>query len=103
MSPSQCADCAILFMRINATDKLCNSCLNKQNQKIKKKGIDMMKIQIECTPDEAAEIEEYCISNNISLSFYFMGLHRLNFSEKYTVKKDAEIDENHLKKQKAKK
>lgn len=77
--PRVCASCGINFMKKNAWDELekkCNSCLNKE-QKPKQKA-QLVKLSIECTPEDHLKIEEICFSSGKTFSEYFIELHKKN-------------------------
>lgn len=97
--PIPCAQCGTNFMRHNLDPefpKLCNNCLYKaqQNQpKGEKKSMADMKILIEVDRQTNIEIEEKCMNEGITISEYFMRLHRANISERYLSKGIQEFEE----------
>jgi hypothetical protein len=61
--------------------KLCNNCSLKEERKKNQMEKDnsksgKAKMLIECDHKMQIEIEEYCINHGVSISNYFVGLHR---------------------------
>lgn len=84
MHPIPCSHCGGNFMRPTPdpeAPKLCNNCLlreEKRNPTKKENMESTIDIKISCPISMHNEIEEYCINNGISLTNYFIDLHKIN-------------------------
>ncbi len=82
-SPKPCMYCGVNFMKKKHWDekeKTCHSCTLKMNKKKSKEVKTMIKIAIDCTPDEHLQLETICFSQGKTFSDYFMDLHRKSYS-----------------------
>jgi len=78
MHPVPCQNCGTLFMKHNPNDpesKNCNNCVKKGEKAMT--GVQML---ITVSPKEQVEIEEYCVNAGVSISDYFLDLHRSNMN-----------------------
>ena len=85
--PTPCAHCGTMFMPIKLGDDattICNNCQVRENSKknIGEKSMSIIKIMLDCPQSEYAKIEELAINEGISISEYFMKLHRSNIQER---------------------
>lgn len=82
MHPIPCSHCGGNFMRPTLdpeAPKLCNNCLLREEKRnpTKKENMEQtIDIKITCPIKIHNEIEEFCINNGITLSNYFLDLHR---------------------------
>ena len=82
MPPMPCGHCGLNYMRQTPdpeTPNLCNCCLIKENirnPQFKECMEPKIDIKITCPIKTHNEIEEFCINQGITLSAYFLQLHR---------------------------
>lgn len=98
-SPIPCAHCGFNFMRHTLDEnvpKLCNNCMLKE-EKNKPKGerpMSKANILIVCDREDQIQIEEICTNQGITLSQYFMDLHKLNTSKGWASRDEKEENQN---------
>ncbi len=80
MHPIPCAHCGGNFMRQTLdpeAPKLCNNCAVREEKRspTKKETMETIDILIKCPANIQHEIEEYCVTNGMNFTKYFLDLH----------------------------